>query len=264
MIATTELKPRPGVAETFRHAMIMTRRNLMRLRTNPFELVGMVMFPVIFVVLFVFVFGGAISGSQTSYLMFALPGILVQGAIFGSQSTGQGMHEDISKGVFDRFRSLPIARSAPLLGQITGDVVRIGLGILITFAFGVALGFRVHTGPVQAVLAFAVMLAFSFSFSWILTFIGVVAKSPVVVGTAAMIVMFPLTFASSVFVPAHTLPGPLQAWSTISPVSLLSDTVRGLLLGGPVLEPGWKALVWAVLIVAVFAPLSVRAYLRRA
>ena len=255
--------PRLAFGDALRQVLMMTRRNLMRLRTNPAELIGMVMFPVIFVLLFVFVFGGAISGSTGAYLQFALPGVLAQSVIFGSQATGTSLTTDISKGVFDRFRSLPIARSAPLIGQIAGDVIRIALGMVITFAFGTLLGFRVHTGPWQAIIAFGVMLGFSFAFGWISTLIGVLAKTPVVVQMFSGILLFPLTFASSVFVPARTMPGPLQTWATISPVSQLSDTVRALMLGGSAVRPGLETLAWAVGILLVFAPLSVRGYMRR-
>jgi ABC transporter DrrB family efflux protein len=255
--------PRLGAREAVGHALLMTRRNLIKLRTKPGELIGMIMFPVIFVLLFVFVFGGAIAGSTSSYLQFALPGVLAQSVIFGSQATGTSLNTDIATGVFDRFRSLPIARSAPLIGQVTGDVVRIAMGMVITFAFGTLLGFRVHTGPAQALAAFGILLGFAFAFSWVPTLIGVVAKSPTAVQLFSGVLIFPLTFASSVFVPASTMPWFLQPWVKISPISVLSDTVRGLLLGGPVLDSGLKTLAWAVGLVFVFAPLGVRAYIRR-
>src|SRR5262249_50274689 len=158
-----------------------------------------------------------------------------QGIVFGSMSTGAYLNLDISKGIFDRFRSLPIARSAPLIGQILGDVLRYGLGMAVTFGFGVLLGFRVQTGPLETLAAAGVMIGFALAFCWVMTLIGLVVSSPAAVQVVATVVIFPLTFASSVFVPVRTIPGWLEAWAGISPITLLSDTVRGLLIGGPVL-----------------------------
>ena len=261
--APTPLAPHVGLAASARQALVLTGRSLLRIKTNPEELVGLTLLPVMFVLLFTYVFGTAIAGSTSAYLQFALPGIVVQGVFFSTMYTGFGLHTDIAKGVFDRFRSLPIARSGPLLGQILADLFRYALGIALTLGFGMLLGFRVHTGPLQALLAFAVLVGVAFAFSWAYTLLGLVARSPVIVQVAGTLVIFPLTFASSVFVPAHTLPGWLNAWSRFSPVTLLADTTRGLLLGGDVVHPGLGTLAWAVAIVAVFAPFSVRAYRRR-
>jgi ABC transporter DrrB family efflux protein len=246
-----------------RQALLMTRRNLMRIRTNPAELIGMLLMPVMFIALFVFVFGGAIAGSTAAYLEFAIPGIIAQGVIMGSTATGTGLNTDLNNGVFDRIRTLPVARWASLVGQILADLVRVTAGMALTFGIGSALGFRVQTGPVQAVCAFAVLIGFAFAFSWIQIFVGVLAKTPVVVQTMSLIIVFPLTFASSVFVPTRTFPSWLQAWSTVSPMSVIVNTVRGLMVGGDVAGPGLKALIWAVALLCIFAPLSVWAYRRR-
>ena len=236
---------RLGVGELVTHSLLLARRNLMRFRSNPAEVIGAVAFPLIFVVLFVFVFGGAIAGSTHAYLQFALPGVLAQSVVFGSQLTGTSLNTDIQTGIFDRFRSLPIARSAPLVGQICADVLRVSLGIVITIAFGLALGFRPQTGLPQILTAFALMIAFAFALSWIATLIGLAAKNAATVQAFEMLLMFPLTFASSVFVPARTMPGALRWWAEVSPVSVLSDTVRALMLGGSPVRPGLQTLCWA-------------------
>jgi ABC transporter DrrB family efflux protein len=260
---TLPLPARVGLAAAVRQALVMTRRSLLRIKTNPEELGGLTLMPVMFVLLFTFVFGDAIAGSTAAYLQFALPGIVVQGVFFSTMYTGYYLNTDILNGIFDRFRTLPIARSAPLVGQVLGDLARYAIGIVVTLGVGMALGFRVRTGPGEALAAFATLMAVAFAFSWVWTLLGVTARSAAVVQLVGSLLMFPLTFASSVFVPAHTLPGWLNAWSQISPVTLLSDTTRAMLLGGDVAGPGLKTLAWSVAVVVVFAPLSVRAYRRK-
>jgi ABC transporter DrrB family efflux protein len=263
LATTAPLSPHVGLAASVRQALVLTRRSLLRIKTNPEELVGLTLMPVMFVLLFTYVFGTAIAGSPGAYLQFALPGIVVQGVFFSTMYTGYGLNTDIKAGIFDRFRSLPIARSAPLVGQVLGDLVRYAIGIAITLGVGVALGFRIHTGPLETVAAVAALVGVAFAWSWAYTLLGLVARSAVVVQAAGSMVIFPLTFASSVFVPAHTLPGWLNAWSQISPVTLLADTTRRLLLGGDVVHPALGTLIWAVAVIVVFAPLSVRAYRRQ-
>jgi oleandomycin transport system permease protein len=258
------LRRRVGLWASARQAMTLTWRGLLKIKTNPNEVFGMTLSPVMFVVLFTYVFGGAISGSTSGYVQFALPGIIVMGVFFSTMYTGSGLNADIATGVFDRFHSLPIARSAPLVGQVLGDLVKYAIGIVVTLGIGMLLGFRIHTGPLQMLAAFAMLVSVAFAFSWISTLVGLVAKSPVTVQVIGSTLMFPLTFASSVFVPDRTLPAWLHAWSQISPVSLLADATRGLLLGGPVARPALETLLWAVAVVAVFGPLSVLAYRRRA
>jgi len=263
MSAIASVTPRVTLRAAISHVLILTRRNLMGLRHDPEQMAAMVLMPIMFLVLFVFVFGGALAGSTQAYLQFALPGVMTQGIVWSSMSTGAYLNLDISKGVFDRIRSLPIARSAPLIGQILGDTIRYGLGMAITLGFGMMLGFHVETGLPQTLAAAAVMVGFALAFCWIMILLGLLMKSPAGVQVAATLVVFPLTFASSIFVPTRTMPGWLQAWAGISPISLLSDTVRGLLVGGQVLEPGLKLLVWSVAVAVVFAPLSVTVYRRR-
>jgi ABC transporter DrrB family efflux protein len=246
-----------------RQALLMTRRNLMRIRTNPAELLGMLLMPVMFIGLFVFVFGGAVAGSTTAYLAFAIPGIIAQGVVMGSTASGTGLNNDLNNGVFDRIRALPVVRWSPLVGQILGDLCRIGLGILITFGIGLALGFRIHTGPMQTLAAFAALFLFGFCFSWIPLLLGVLAKSPVVVQTLSVVIIFPLTFGSSVLVPTRTFPSWLRAWADISPMSAIANLARGLMVGGALARPAIETLTWGLAVLIIFAPLSVWAYRRR-
>ena len=269
MSMLTALPPRPlsrrvGLPASARQAMTLTWRGLLKIKTNPNEMLGLTLSPVLFVVLFTYVFGGAISGSTGAYLQFALPGLIVMGVFFSTMYTGSGLNADISTGVFDRFRSLPIARSAPLVGQVLSDLVKYAIGIVVTLGVGTLLGFRIHTGPLQTLAAFAMLVGVAFAFSWISTLVGLIAKSAVAVQVVGSTLVFPLTFASSVFVPDRTLPGWLHAWSQISPVSLLADATRGLLLGGPGARPALGPLAWALAVVVVFGPLSVLVYRRRA
>ena len=260
---TSPVRPRVSLPAAVRQGLVLTRRSLLRIKTNPEELMGLTLMPVMFVLLFTFVFGSAIAGSPSAYLQYALPGIVVQGVFFSTMYTGFYLNTDIKSGVFDRFRSLPIARSAPLVGQVLGDLVRYAIGIAVTLGAGVALGFRIHTGPAETLVAFGALLGAAFAFSWAYTLLGLVARSAVVVQGAGSLIIFPLTFASSIFVPAHTLPSWLNAWSQVSPVTLLADTTRHLLLGGDFVRPGLGTLAWAVAMIVIFAPLSVRAYRRK-
>src|SRR5215471_1695117 len=178
---TAPLRPHVGVGPSIRQALVLTRRSLLRIKTNPEELIGLTLMPVMFLVLFTYVFGGAIAGSPGAYLQYALPGIVVQGVFFSTMYTGYGLHTDIKVGIFDRFRSLPVARSAPLIGQVLGDLARYAIGIAITLGAGVAFGFRIHTGPLQTLAAFGALVAAAFAFSWGYTLLGLVARSAVVI-----------------------------------------------------------------------------------
>lgn len=243
----------------------LTWRSLMRLKHSPSQIWDLVMQPVILVTVFVFLFGGAMAtGGRHAYLQFVLPGILVQSVVFATMGTGAALHHDIAKGIFDRFRSLPVARSAPLIGAIVGDLVRYFVSVLVVLAYGVILGFRVTTTVFALIPALAVVMAFAFALCWVSSFGGLTAKTPQNLQGFGFMIMFPLTFGSNVFVPTETLPGFIQAWVKVNPVTQLADTTRGLLLGGPVLGPLERSLLWIAGILVVFAPLAVRAYRRRA
>ncbi|MFC4945719.1 ABC transporter permease [Pseudonocardia sp. GCM10023141] len=246
-----------------RHSLTLAWRGVIKTINSTEALIDVTLQPIIFLLLFVYVFGGAISGDTTSYLQFALPGVLVQTVVFASIGTGVALAEDLHTGIFDRFRSLPIARSAPLLGAIGADLVRYLTSGVIMLVFGMLLGFRVATDPLSVLAAMGLVMVFAFALCWIFTALAMVVKGPRSVQGLSMLVMMPLTFGSNVFVPASTMPGWLQAFVDINPVSKTADAVRGLLLGGPVAGPATAALLTAAVIVAIFAPLAVMLYRRR-
>jgi oleandomycin transport system permease protein len=265
--ATTPAVTRPArsmtPARATRHALTLAWRALVRIRRNPEQLLDVTLQPIVFVTLFVFLFGGAIKGQDRhTYLEYVLPGITVLTVVFASMGTGLGLNTDVTKGIFDRFRSLPIARSAPLTGTILGDFFRYVVSIAIVFAYGSLLGFRIATNPVFALAAVGLMFVFGFAVGWIWVLLGLYVKSPQSLQGFGFIIMFPLTFGSNVFVQTSTLPGWLQAWVKINPVTALSAATRGLVLGGPVASAAWHSVAWSIAIAAVFAPLAVRRYRR--
>ena len=258
------LEPRVGPLAAVRHTLTIAWRSLVQIRHNPMELGDLSLQPLMFVVLFAYVFGGAIAGSPKAYLQFGLAGIVCQNALFLTMNTGMALNNDITKGVFDRFRSLPIARSAPLAGRIVADVVRQVWSVAILVAVGTLLGFRIQTGPASALGALVLLLVFTVAFSWLPVLVAMLVDEPEKVMMLGFVVVFPLTFASSAFVPVATMPGWMQAWVAVNPATLLVDAVRGLLVGGAVAAPALGALAWAAAIGAVAAPLALRAFRRRA
>jgi len=247
----------------FRHARTLAWRSLVRIKRNPEQLLDVTLQPIVFVTLFVFLFGGAIKGeTRHEYLQYVLPGIMVQTVLFASMGTGIGLNTDVTKGIFDRFRSMPIARSAPLTGTIMGDFIRYVVSIGMVFAYGSLLGFRVRTDVLSTLAGVALMIVFGFALGWIWVLLGLFVKSPQSLQGFGFIIMFPLTFGSNVFVQTTTLPGWLQAWVKVNPVTALTGAMRGLMLGGPVATPVWHTLVWALVITMVFAPLAVHRYRR--
>ena len=236
--------------------MTLAWRTLVQIRHNPWELADFSIQPIIFVLLFTYVFGGAIAGSTGAYLTFALPGLIVMNMLFVTMYVGMGLNTDLTKGVFDRLRSLPVARWAPLTGRITADLVKQAWSIVLLLAIGALLGFRVGTSIVELLAACALILIFALVFSWVSVLVGVLARDPEKVQVFGMTALFPITFVSDVFVPAATMPGWLQGFVAVNPVTLLSDASRGLMVGGPVAGPAFGSLLWAAAIVAIFAPLS--------
>jgi oleandomycin transport system permease protein len=257
------LSPRINPLDGGRQVFTLAWRSLVQIKHNPMELLDLSIQPIMFVLLFTYVFGGAISGSTGDYLKFMLPGIIVQNSLFATMTTGFGLNTDLTKGVFDRLRSLPIARSAPLAGRILADTIKQLWSVALLLGVGMILGFRIDTGPIQAVGAIALVLVFTLAASWASVLVGVLVSEPDKVQIFGFTVIFPLTFTSNAFVPTATMPGWLQAWVNVNPVTLLADAIRGLLVSGPVAEPTAKSLVWAVVIAAIFAPLAVRAFKRR-
>lgn len=254
---------RIGLRAATSHTLTITRRSLLHIKSDPEQLVGMTIQPLMFLMLFVYVFGGAIAGSSQEYLQFALAGILVQGAAFTSFYTGLGLNKDFQQGLIDRFRSLPIARSAPIAGRILSDAVRVVWGVVIIVAFGMLLGFRFENGLVAGLAGCLVASAFGITVCWPMAYVGISVKSPEAVNTGGFMIILPLTFASSVFVPAETMPGWLQVFVNVNPITHVVDATRGLMLGGAIAQPVLYSTLWLIGITALFAPLTVRKYRRR-
>jgi oleandomycin transport system permease protein len=248
-----------------RHSLVLAKRNLIGVLRNPEALIDVTLQPIIFIAMFTYIFGGAIAhGSQHAYLQFLLPGILAQTIGFGAVSIGVNLNSDIEKGVFDRFRSLPIARAAPLVGSVLADVARYALLCCVTLGFGYVLGFRAATSPFAVAAACLIAIAFALCLSWVSVLIGMFARTPGAVQGIVFLVMFPLTFGTSTFVPVNTMPGWLQSFTDVNPLTHLIGTLRGLMLGGPVQAHLLWTLLWMGILLAVFVPLALRAYGRRA
>lgn len=252
-----------GRASAVRNTLTIARRNLLHIKATPEQLVEMTIQPLMFLVLFVYVFGGAIAGSSREYLQFALPGNMVGAVAFLPFTTAIALNVDFQRGVIDRFRSLPIARSAVISGRILADGVRIVWSILIITALAVALGFRFGGGATGAVGALVLVTAFGLVMCWPMAFIGIVARTTESVSTWIFMIILPLTFASSAYARVETMPGWLQAFVKANPVTSVIDGARGLMLGGPVAEPVIDSVIWMVVITAVFAPLAIHRYRRR-
>jgi len=258
------LSTRVGPVEGLRQTFSLAWRTLVQIRHNPVELIDFSVQPVMFLLLFTYVFGGAIGGSPKAYLMFALPGIIVQNSLFTTMNTATGLATDLEKGFFDRLRSLPIARFAPLSGRMVADLAKQAWAIALLLGLGLALGFRVGTGPFGVLAAAGLVLVCTLAVSWALVLVSMLAANPEKVQIFGFVVLFPLTFTSDAFVPTASMPGWLQAWSKANPVSVISDAVRGLMVSGPAARPVVESLLWAAAFTAVFAPLAVRAFKRRA
>jgi ABC transporter DrrB family efflux protein len=243
-------------------AIAMTRRNLVRYVRVPNLLVFSTIQPVMFVLLFTYVFGGAVRIPSGSYKDFLLPGILVQTVIFGSTQTGVGLADDLSRGMIDRFRSLPMARSAVLAGRTLSDTVRNLFVVLLMIGVGLLIGFRFHAGFIAAVGAIVLAVLFGLAFSWISAFIGMEVRDVESAQTAGFIWIFPLVFASAVFVPVATMPGWLQSFARVNPVTNTAEAVRALCQGGPTATHVFHSMAWILGILIVFVPLSVRRYRR--
>jgi ABC transporter DrrB family efflux protein len=247
-----------------RNTLTIARRNLLHIKATPEQLVEMSIQPLMFLTLFVYVFGGAIASSSREYLQFALPGILIQGLAFLPFTTAIALNVDFQRGVIDRFRSLPIARSAVIGGRILADGARIVWSILIITGFAMLLGFRFDGGAAGAVGALVLAMAFGLTMCWPMAFIGITARTTESVNTWGFMIILPLTFASTAFVRAETMPGWLQGFVKANPVTSVIDAARGLMLGGlPVARPVIQSVLWLVAITAVFAPLAIIRYRRR-
>jgi ABC transporter DrrB family efflux protein len=242
--------------------LVLAKRNLVQIPRIPELLVFATIQPVMFVLLFRYVFGGAIDVGGTSYVNFLMAGIFVQTVAFGSMTTGIGLAEDLKKGLVDRFRSLPMARSAVLTGRTIADLVRNMFVVAVMLAVGLLVGFRPEAGVTGWAAAIGLLLLLSFAFSWIGATIGLMVRSVEAVQSAGFIWLFPLTFASSAFVRTEDMPGWLQTFADHQPMTQVIDSVRGFLLEEPVGSHGWQALAWCAGILLLFVPLSVSLYRR--
>jgi ABC-2 type transport system permease protein len=258
------LKNHVSVRQTLANTVTMAHRGLLKIKRTPEQLFDVTLQPIIFTVMFALLFGGAIAGNVQGYLPELIPGILAQTVITTSVVTGVQLREDMDKGVFDRFKSLPIARIAPLSGALLADTLRYAIATTITFVTGFFMGYHPAAGIGFVVVAGLLVIVCAWAISWIFAFFGVVARTAGSVQGISFLVLFPLTFFSNAFVPVDTLPSWLQTFVNINPVSHLVTAVRDLANHGTFGVDGWWALLGAAVIVAVFAPLTVRAYMRKA
>jgi daunorubicin/doxorubicin transport system permease protein len=254
--------PRPPRAGALSAALTFGWRGMLKVKHVPEQLLDVTITPVMFVLMFTYLFGGAIAGSTGAYLDYILPGILVMSVLFTTVYSGVALNTDVTKGVVDRFRSLPIWRPAPLVGALLGDSVRYLVAGTVIVVLGVILGYRPGAGVGGVILALALVIVFAFGLSWVFTTLGLLLRSPNAVMNAGFMGIFPLTFLSNVFVDPATLPSALQTFVDINPISILATASRGLMEGNA--EAGDIAIVLAVAaaLTAVFAPLTTRLYRR--
>jgi ABC-2 type transport system permease protein len=261
-VAERQLKNSVSLRQSISNSLVMAYRGLCKMRRTPEQFFDVTLQPILFTLMFTYIFGGAIAGNVHSYLPIVIPGILVQTVITTSVVTGVQLREDMDKGVFNRFRTLPIARIAPLAGALLADTVRYGIATVLTIVMGYILGYRPEVlGMVTGGL---LVMGAAWCISWIFAFFGVIARTASSVQGISLIVLFPLTFLSNAFVPTKTLPSWLQVFVRFNPISHLVLAVRQLANSGSIGNDFWLTLLGAVVIVMICAPLTVRAYMRKA
>jgi ABC transporter DrrB family efflux protein len=247
-----------GISDT----LVLAKRNFLRIARAPDLLLAFTVQPIMFVLLFAYVFGGAIATSGHSYINFLIPGILVQTMAFGGFVTAMGIAEDLRKGLVDRFRSLPMSRSAVLAGRTLSDIVTNGISITVMLVVGVIIGFSFESSFLHVVAGILLLLLFGYAFSWVFAFIGLTSSSPEAAQSLGFIVIFPLTFVSSAFVPPETMPAALQWFAEWNPFSITVNAIRALFIGDPAGNTVWGAVAWSVGIAVVFGVLAVTKYKR--
>jgi ABC transporter DrrB family efflux protein len=241
--------------------LVVAERNLIRLPRAPDLLLAFTVQPIMFVLLFVYVFGGAISTPGfDDYADFLIPGIIVQNIAFGGFVTALGLNEDLKKGLIDRFRSLPMARSAVLAGRTLADVVTNFLSMTVLLVTGLIIGFSFDSTVGEILLGIVLLLLFGYAFSWFFALLGLLVSSPEAANSVGFIAVFPLTFISSAFVPVESMPGALQWFAEINPFTIVVDAIRALWLSAPAGNSVWAAFVWTAAIFVIFAPLAVHRY----
>ena len=254
--------------------LVVARRNLVKIKRVPELLVFTTLSPIMFVLLFAFVFGGAISGGDPrQYREFLMAGIFAQTVIFGATNTGAGLADDVQKGIIDRFRSLPMSRTAVLTGRTLSDVVNNALVLVVMSLTGLLVGWRIRGSVLDAVAGYLVLLLFAYAISWVMAFVGLLVPSPEVVNQASFIVVFPLTFIANTFVPLESLPRPLQVFAQWNPVSAVTEAARRLFGNDaltapatvwPLQHPVLYTLIWSVVILVAFIPLTTWQFRRAA
>ncbi|HEX8160069.1 MAG TPA: ABC transporter permease [Solirubrobacteraceae bacterium] len=242
--------------------MIVAERNLVRLTRAPDLLLAFTVQPVMFVLLFVYVFGGAIlvPDFYADYTAFLLPGIIVQNIAFGGFVTALGLNEDLHKGLIDRFRSLPMSRAAVLAGRTLADVATNALSVAVLLVTGLIIGFSFNASIVEILLGLGLLLLFGYAFSWVFALLGLLVSSPEAANSLGFIAVFPLTFISSAFVPVESMPAALRWFANINPFTIIVDAMRALWVGAPAGNSVWGAFVWSLVLIAIFAPLAVAKY----
>ncbi len=256
-LARTARPTRPGPLAA---AMAFGWRGMLKIRHVPEQLLDVTITPVLFLLMFTYLFGGAVAGSTAEYLQFLLPGVLVQSVLFTSVYSGVALNTDVTKGVVDRFRSLPVWRPAPLVGAVLGDSVRYAIAATVVVVLGLVMGFRAAAGVAGVLAAMGLVVVFSFGLSWVFTTVGLVLRSPNAVLNTGFMALFPLVFLSNIFVAPETLPRYLEAFVGVNPISHLVTAVRGLMEGHATIGEVALVLAEAAVLTVVFAPLTVRLY----
>jgi ABC-2 type transport system permease protein len=249
---------RYGVSDT----LVLAKRSLLRIPRQPDLLIGFTVQPILFILLFVYVFGGAIQTPGFDYVDFLMPGIIVQSIVFGGFVTALGLSDDVKKGLMDRFRSLPMARSALLTGRTLGDVATNVFQLVVMISVGLLIGFNFSSSVGEVTAGIALLLFIGYAFSWVFAFVGLVSSSPEAANAYGFTILFPVTFVSSAFVPVDSMPDWLQPIAEHNPFTTMVNAIRSLFLGIPAGNDVWLAVVWTVVIIAVFAPLAVWRYRR--
>ena len=240
--------------------LVVAERNLVRLPRAPDLLLAFTVQPIMFALLFIYVFGGAINTPGYDYVDFLIPGIIVQNIAFGGFVTALGLNEDLSKGLIDRFRSLPMARSAVLAGRTLSDVVTNTLSMTVLLVTGLIVGFSFNASAGEIVTGIVLLLLFGYAFSWLFALLGMIVTTPEAANSVGFIAVFPLTFISSAFVPVESMPAALEWFANINPFTVMVDAMRSLWLGAPAGNDVWGAFAWSFALIALFAPLAVARY----
>ncbi len=259
-----QLKNHTSLKLSISNSLVMAWRGLLKIRRTPEQLFDVTFQPIIFTLMFTYIFGGAIAGNIHNYLPLIIPGILIQTVITTSVVTGVQLREDMDKGVFNRFKSLPIARIAPLAGALLADTIRYGIATVLTFTMGYIMGYRPGAGITGVVAGGLLTVAFAWCISWIFAFFGVIARTASSVQGISLLILFPLTFLSNAFVQVSTMPHWLQGFVKANPISHLIAAVRQLANTGTIGHDFWLSALGGLVVVAIFAPLTVRAYMRKA